>query len=190
MNIETPVRPANGPDRLIAAEMPSVILVGAVDDHDGGSSPFGQFSWFTRRVRELRDFREETQKSCPRVVVCEQQLPDGTWKDVLEISGAMHHPAPVVVTSRLADERLWAEVLNLGGYDLLAKPLDRREVFRTMNLAWQHWKNEQRSRERAAATAPHPKPITHHRRGASIPLKVGPHASKQFDPALDCDIGA
>jgi len=33
-----------------------------------------------------------------------------------------------VVASQRADGRLWAEVLNLGGYDLLMKPLDADEV--------------------------------------------------------------
>ena len=34
----------------------------------------------------------------------------------------------LIVVARVGDERLWAEVLNLGGYDVLAKPLDPAEV--------------------------------------------------------------
>jgi DNA-binding response OmpR family regulator len=48
----------------------------------------------------------------------------------------------MVVASRLADERLWAEVLNLGGYDLLVKPFNSIEVIRSMSLAWQRWNDE------------------------------------------------
>jgi hypothetical protein len=44
--------------------------------------------------------------------------------------------------SNQADESLWAEVLNLGGYDVLPKPLVRDEVKRVVTLAWQNWKNE------------------------------------------------
>jgi DNA-binding response OmpR family regulator len=40
-----------------------------------------------------------------------------------------------VVVSRNADERLWAEVLNLGGYDLLLKPYNANEVRRTIRGA-------------------------------------------------------
>jgi FixJ family two-component response regulator len=40
--------------------------------------------------------------------------------------------------SRHADERLWAEVLNLGGYDLLAKPLEGDEVSRVVEMACRH----------------------------------------------------
>jgi FixJ family two-component response regulator len=55
------------------------------------------------------------------------------------------------VTSRLADEYLWAEVLNLGGYDVLAKPLDKQEVSRTLNLAWEHWENQRIAAQRCKA---------------------------------------
>jgi len=41
----------------------------------------------------------------------------------------------------MADDALWAEVLNLGGYNVLAKPFDSREVFRVVGNAWLHWKN-------------------------------------------------
>jgi DNA-binding response OmpR family regulator len=47
----------------------------------------------------------------------------------------------LIVTSRLADEKLWAEALNLGAYDVLAKPFDRQELVRTANLAWLHWRH-------------------------------------------------
>jgi len=48
---------------------------------------------------------------------------------------------PLIVTSRLADDRLWVEALNLGAYDVLAKPFDRQEVTRSIHLAWMHWQN-------------------------------------------------
>jgi DNA-binding response OmpR family regulator len=47
----------------------------------------------------------------------------------------------LIVTSRLADDELWAEVLNLGAYDVLAQPFDPDEVYRVVFLAWQHSKN-------------------------------------------------
>ena len=41
----------------------------------------------------------------------------------------------MIVSSRLADDCLWAEVLNLGGYDLLAKPFAAAEVSRVVKMA-------------------------------------------------------
>ncbi len=74
-----------------------------------------------------------------RVVVCERYLPDGNWKLLLDKVGELAHPPRVIVTSRLADERLWAEVLNLGGYDVLATPFDADEVQRVVSYAVDSW---------------------------------------------------
>lgn len=62
------------------------------------------------------------------VVVCECNLPDGSWRDILNHMIDLADPPVLIVTSRLADERLWAEVLNLGGFDVLAKPFRESEV--------------------------------------------------------------
>lgn len=68
-------------------------------------------------------------KSVVRVVISEGRVSDDyCWKDLLLELQKMEHPPPLIVADRLADERLWADVLNLGGYDLLANPFDAREV--------------------------------------------------------------
>ena len=70
------------------------------------------------------------------VVVCERDLQPGSWKEVLEQAVILPDPPPLIVTSRLADERLWAEALNLGASDVLAKPFDRMETLRVVDAAW------------------------------------------------------
>uniref|UniRef100_Q023H3 Response regulator receiver protein n=1 Tax=Solibacter usitatus (strain Ellin6076) TaxID=234267 RepID=Q023H3_SOLUE len=70
------------------------------------------------------------------IILCASDLPDGSWLEILnQISGAREKPL-LIVTSRLADESLWAEVLNLGGYDLLAKPFSHQEVRHVLTSAW------------------------------------------------------
>jgi CheY-like chemotaxis protein len=70
------------------------------------------------------------------IVVCERDLPGGTWQDVLHHIAKKPEPPLLIVTSKLADEYLWVEVLNLGGYDVLAKPFDEEEVHRVLTGAW------------------------------------------------------
>lgn len=72
------------------------------------------------------------------VILCEQEVP-GTWREMLERISPMEHPPFLVVTSRLADEYLWAEALNVGAYDVLSKPFNRTEVIRTVCMAWLRW---------------------------------------------------
>ena len=50
-------------------------------------------------------------------------------------------PPLLIVTSRLADERLWAEALNLGAWDVLAKPFAAEETIRIVSVARQHWRD-------------------------------------------------
>jgi DNA-binding NtrC family response regulator len=75
------------------------------------------------------------------IVLCEYDLSPGSWKDLLEFVEGLSAPPPVIVTSRVADERMWAEVLNLGGYDVLARPLNSEEVIRTITSAWSLWQH-------------------------------------------------
>jgi DNA-binding NtrC family response regulator len=111
-----------------------VLLVGAVEDRD---ELISQLPWRTRRVCGFREARALLNQDLVRVVVCEHALPDGDWRDLLDVAASRQCPPPIIVTSRLADERLWAEVLNLGGYDVLAKPLERDEALRAIGLAWE-----------------------------------------------------
>src|SRR5688572_32862964 len=71
------------------------------------------------------------QEQTPSVVLCERNLPDGNWKDILEQASQQENPPNLLVISRHADESLWAEVLNEGGYDVLLKPFDVSEVTRS-----------------------------------------------------------
>ena len=74
------------------------------------------------------------------VVLCECQLADGDWKDVLSRLAPMLEPPRVIVVSHHADERLWSEVLSLGGFDLLATPFREVEVGYAIGTAWLDWK--------------------------------------------------
>jgi len=65
---------------------------------------------------------------------------DGSWKHLLAELSQCQPPPVLVVSSRSADDSLWAEVLNLGGCDVLAKPFDAKEVVWAVSMAWNDWK--------------------------------------------------
>jgi DNA-binding NtrC family response regulator len=87
------------------------------------------------------------------VVVCERDLSPGTWREMLQQTLLLPDPPFLVVTSRLADERLWAEALSLGAYDVLAKPFYAPEVTRILGLAWQHWRERHKLHARPTMVA-------------------------------------
>lgn len=65
----------------------------------------------------------------------DSELPDGSWRDVLQFIVASHADCEMVVCSRCGDERLWAEVIQCGAFDLVPEPLERQEILRIMQSA-------------------------------------------------------
>lgn len=87
-------------------------------------------------VRSLQEVQAALGECAVAVVISDTGLPGGHgWKDVLAVLQLLPCPPPLIVADRLADERLWAEVLNLGGYDLLTKPLQPAELRHTVRMA-------------------------------------------------------
>ncbi len=87
------------------------------------------------------------------VVICEKTLPDGDWRTLLEATVDMPERPQFIVSSRRADHHLWADVLSLGGYDVLKTPFDAAEVSRVVFLAWYSARCGQTRRTSASATA-------------------------------------
>jgi DNA-binding NtrC family response regulator len=131
----------------------------AREDRTSLASMFVHSNWKLRFTRALTQTQTALNRSCVGVVISESCLSDGHgWKDLLREMQKMEDPPPLIVADRLADERLWGEVLNLGGYDLLAKPFDAREVLHVVSTACRRRENEQ-------GMAPRRKPLTSAKRG-------------------------
>jgi len=101
-------------------------------------------------------------KSRVSVVLCAHELLPGTWRELLEQLDRLPDPPALVVTSRFADESLWAEALNLGAYDVLARPFDGDEVVRVVSLAFLNRINPPHSAAKAS------------RRGRKAPPSIVP----------------
>jgi DNA-binding response OmpR family regulator len=97
--------------------------------------------WQWHKSQGCREALELLESHAVTVLLCERDQPDGRWQDLLEGAAKRAAPPSLIVFSRLADEYLWAEVLNLGGYDVLIKPFDSKEVLRVTSSAWRSWKD-------------------------------------------------
>jgi DNA-binding response OmpR family regulator len=83
----------------------------------------------------LREAAEWLSSNCARVVICDDRLPDGRWQQLWEYVRRRPDPPVFIVSAPWTDARLWAEVLNLGAYDVLVKPYEQREVSRVLQHA-------------------------------------------------------
>ncbi len=122
------------------------------EDHFALGEIFARSQWMLRPTASLGDAHMALHASSVEVVIVDGCLPDGRcWRDLLRLLQQMRNPPPLIVADRLADDRLWAEVLNLGGHDLLAKPFDAKEVLYAVAMACRRRKNQ---REMIALPAP------------------------------------
>jgi len=118
----------------------TVLSVSPIEkDHLSLQAIIGNSTWMMFQAPDLISALALLRQNEIAVVICERYLLPGTWIDLLEHLIALPKAPSLIVTSRLADERLWAEALNLGAWDVLAKPFDRIELIRSLKLAWDHW---------------------------------------------------
>ena len=123
----------------------AILLVSAyAGDHDSLQSIFRGSRWQLQGARTVSDGLKSIRRHHAEipVVICQHSLPDGGWKHLLTQMDTMAVQPSLIVCSRLADERLWAEVLNLGAFDLLlGAPFESEEVLRVTQSAWSAWQS-------------------------------------------------
>ncbi len=86
-------------------------------------------------VSTLQEARRRLARESYSALLTASEVPDGSWTDVVDAVQHCGAAVPIVVTHPAADDSFWAEVLNLGCYDLLVQPFDCHEVQRIMALA-------------------------------------------------------
>jgi DNA-binding response OmpR family regulator len=100
---------------------------------------FRRSHWRLFEAHNRRRALECLERDAPQVVIAESDLADWSWKQVLRDLNRLSKPPQLVVTSRTADELLWAEVLSSGGYDVLARPFAAEELERVVASACAHF---------------------------------------------------
>jgi DNA-binding response OmpR family regulator len=97
-----------------------------------------KFGWRLFEVHNRREAIRCLRNNAVQVVLAERQAPQETWKRMLHDLRLISPSPQLIVTSRDADEYLWSEVLNLGGFDVLPRPLRQEEVERVVESAHRH----------------------------------------------------
>ena len=99
---------------------------------------FIRLGWTLFEARGREEAIRCLETNLVHIVVLQNRLPDWDWKSALQHLRSCTTPAQLIVASRHADETLWSEVLNQGGYDVLIQPFDCQEVERVLTAAHRH----------------------------------------------------
>lgn len=125
----------------------SALLVGAYEnDRELVRDVFRKSGWRLYETRDRHRVPGLLKRRCVQVVIAES----AGWQRLLEEIRELPVSPQLVITSRTADDVLWSEVLNRGGYDVLPQPLDRDEFQRVVAAAIRHSHPTARSATAAA----------------------------------------
>jgi len=94
--------------------------------------------WVIRPVRTLTETVRSLARCHSPLVICETRFPDGDWRDLLAHLSSLDNISNLVLVAE-HDVALAAELVNLGGYDVLEKPLDRSECLHVFASARRNW---------------------------------------------------
>jgi len=127
-------------DNTARKDFVSALLAGAYEE-DGllVRDVFRKSGWRLFEAPDRRRATECLKRHRIQVVIVKSDMPDWSWQEVLNHLRGLAHPPLLIVTSRTADEHLWAEVLNIGGWDVLSQPFERDEVVRVVASARRHF---------------------------------------------------
>ena len=127
------------PDRTCEKPVSALLIGSYENDRSLIRDVFRKPGWRLFEARDRRQALRSLRRHPVEVVLAESGVPAWSWKKILEFLRRLAPPPLLVVTSRTADDYLWAEVLNFGAFDVLAQPLDRDEVERVIASARRHF---------------------------------------------------
>jgi DNA-binding response OmpR family regulator len=127
-------------DKKIPEKDVSALLVGEYEnDRFLVHEVFQKLGWKLLEARDRRRAMRYLERNPVQVVIAKTDVPNWSWRRVLNDLRSLAKPPQLIVTSLTADESLWAEVLNVGGYDVMAQPFERYEVERVIASAHRHF---------------------------------------------------
>jgi response regulator RpfG family c-di-GMP phosphodiesterase len=125
-----------------ASEIGTILSISTnQQDHVCLRQIIGRYQWDLRETASLLCALGVLQQAHVSVVICERESVPNSLTEVVQEIAATRQPPSLIVTSRVADDKFWSEALNLGAYDVLAKPLEPVEVIRIVSLAALSWRS-------------------------------------------------
>jgi DNA-binding response OmpR family regulator len=114
---------------------------------------FSRSNWELQAAGSLQEALGIIERDETPVVLYDRGFGDDGWREMLQGVDGWERPPHVIVASDSSETALWAEVINLGGFDLLVKPFTPKELFWVISLAWRQWHVQPRGGNRVWAMA-------------------------------------
>lgn len=103
-----------------------------------------RYGWQLHQAQTLREVWAFLLRETVSVVVCDEELPGGCWRDVASEMAAMTKPPALVVLSEHSyGSNEWDEAGRAGGVDVFAKAGRSQELEHALLTATRHYSGQQ-----------------------------------------------
>jgi DNA-binding NtrC family response regulator len=89
----------------------------------------------TARARQCADARNLLKDGNIDLVLTDAVLPDGTWKDVIQMVHKAAKDTPVIVMSRVVSMKLYLDTQDAGAADFIVPPMTPRDLVHVLTAA-------------------------------------------------------
>lgn len=130
------------PISALACGVPSVLAVLSGDGERQLVTTFARDNgWNVSFAETVEQARTRLAGNVVAVILLDRDSAGVEWRSMVR-NLADHRPAPcIILMSPVVDRYLFQELVNQGGYDVVAKPLQREELRRIVGLAFAFWKS-------------------------------------------------
>lgn len=105
-----------------------VLVIGTSENRDVITSAMNHWSIEAVPCSGLREARALLPTARPSLIFCEEDLPDGTYRDLLQDVSKGARTRVVVISADAELDAHYNEALALGAFDMIASPCRRSDV--------------------------------------------------------------
>jgi DNA-binding NtrC family response regulator len=105
-----------------------VLVVSAGENRDVVTSAMNHWSIETLPCGGVQEARSLLSTARPSLIFCEEDLPDGTYRELLQDVSKAAKARVVVISADAEQDAHYNEALALGAFDMIASPCRRSDV--------------------------------------------------------------
>ncbi|GAC1660622.1 MAG: hypothetical protein NVS9B4_11830 [Candidatus Acidiferrum sp.] len=117
----------------MSQRFPALIVSADARQSEHLADPLKARGYYTSICSTVKECKRLIEAQEIQVVLCDRELPDGTYQDVLTYVKALGQDLPLIVTSRLGDWSQYFEAVGSGAFDLIPSPCNLDEVLRILS---------------------------------------------------------
>ena len=126
---------------------PVQVVLASGKQEDGGAleTIVEGTQWSLTSVPDFASAAGALRRLAAPILLCDRDLPGVRWQDALRTFAAGSGGPCVILLSSVADQYLWDDVIERGGFDVLTRPFQKQQVLAMFDFALTHWRTTQRN---------------------------------------------